>query len=169
MKGTCLEDCNLFTAERMRVRSFSGGGFTLLELMVVIFIVSVVLALALPSFTGVGENKAMSDAKRIASILRYLNDSAQSTKESLSLKVDFRDKVIEYSSPEGEKSERFDSLSGVELQSRGNVTEGELLFFFSPLGAQENIIMHLGDEDSAIEVTLNNLSGRVKIQSKDGS
>ena len=158
-----LRDFSLSSPERLRARYRRMGGFTLLELMVVIFIISVVLALALPTFTGMGENKLLSDAKRIASILRYLNDSALSTKESLTLKVDFKDKVIAYNGPEGEKSERFDSLSGVELQSRGMVTEGELIVFFSPLGAQENITMHLGDEGSRISVALNSMNGRVKI------
>jgi prepilin-type N-terminal cleavage/methylation domain-containing protein len=147
----------------LRVESGRRGGFTLLELMLVVFIISVVLALALPTFTGMGERKIVSDAKRIASILRYLNDSALSTKESLTLRVDFKDKVIGYNGPEGEKSERFDSLSGVELQSRGMVTEGELFVFFSPLGAQENITIHLGDEGSPMAVALNSMNGRVKI------
>lgn len=163
MRDTGLRDFSLSSPERLRVHYCRRDGFTLLELMLVIFIVSVVLALSLPTFTGMGENKIVSDAKRIASILRYLNDSALSTKESLTLRVGFKNKVIGYNGPEGEKSERFDSLSGVELQSRGNVTEGELLVFFSPLGAQENITMHLGDEGSAVAVMLNSMNGRVKI------
>lgn len=167
MRDTASRDFSLSSPDRLRVHSLGGGGFTLLELMVVVFIISVMLAVALPTFTGIGENKKASDAKRIASILRYLNDSALSTKESLTLKVDFKDKVIGYNGPEGEKSEQFNSLSGVELQSRGNVTEGELFVFFSPLGAQENITVHLGDEGSAMAVTLNSMNGRVKIRLKD--
>jgi len=163
MRDTGLRDFSLFSPDRLRKHFGRREGFTLLELMVVIFIISVVLALALPTFTGMGEHKMVSDAKRIASILRYLNDSAISTKESLTLRVDFKDKVIGYNGPEGEKAERIDSLSGVELQSRGNVTEGELFVFFSPLGAQENITMHLEDEGSAIAIALNSMNGRVKI------
>ncbi|HXX80281.1 MAG TPA: prepilin-type N-terminal cleavage/methylation domain-containing protein [Thermodesulfovibrionales bacterium] len=163
MPDAGLRDFRLSPPEELREYSCRRGGFTLLELMVVIFIISVVLALALPTFTGMGENKLLSDAKRIASILRYLNDSALSTKESLTLRVDFKDKVIGYNGPEGEKSEQFDSLTGVELQSKGMITEGELFVFFSPLGAQENITMHLGDEDSSISVALNSMNGRVKI------
>ena len=169
MKDAGPRDFRLISPDWLRGHSGERGGFTLLELLVVIFIISVVLALALPTFTGMGGNKTVSDAKRVASILRYLNDSALSTKESLTLKVDFREKVIGYNGPEGEKSERFDSLSGVELQSRGMVTEGELFVFFSPLGAQEDITMHLGDEGSAVAVTLHSLNGRVKIRVKDES
>lgn len=167
MRDAASRDFSLSSSDRLRRRSGVRGGFTLLELMVVIFVISVVLAIALPTFTGMGESKAVSDAKRIASLLRYLNDTALSTKESLTLRVDFREKVIGYNGPEGEKSERVDSLSGVELQSGGMVTEGELLVFFSPLGAREDITVHLGDEGSAVAVTLHSLNGRVKIRVKD--
>jgi prepilin-type N-terminal cleavage/methylation domain-containing protein len=167
MPDAGLKDFILPSSERSRVYYGRRDGVTLLELVLVVFIVSVVLALVLPTFTGIGENKVMSDAKRIASILRYLNDSALSTKESLTLRVDLKDKVIGYNGPEGEKSERLDSLTGVELQSRGNVTEGELFVFFSPLGAQENITMHLGEDASAMAVTLHHMNGRVKIRLRD--
>jgi prepilin-type N-terminal cleavage/methylation domain-containing protein len=163
MRDTGLRDFGLSSPERSGEHFGRREGFTLLELMVVIFIISVVLALALPTFTGMGGNKITSDAKRIASILRYLNDSALSTKESLTLSVDFKDKVIGYNGPEGEKSEQFDSLTGVELQSKGMITEGELFVLFSPLGAQENITMHLGNEDSHMAVALNSMNGKVKI------
>jgi len=144
MRHAGLRDFSLLSPDRLNAHSGRGAGFTLLELMLVVFIISVVLAFSLPSFTGMGENKIVSDAKRIASILRYLNDSALSTKESLTLRVDFKDKVIGYNSPEGEK-------------------EGELFVFFSPLGARENITMYLGDEGSAMAVALNSMNGRVKI------
>lgn len=163
MPDAGLKDFSRSFPEQLREHFCRRDGFTLLELMVVIFIISVVLALALPTFTGMGEHRIMSDAKRIASILRYLNDSALSTKENLTLKVGFKDKVIHYNGPEGEKSEQFDSLTGVELQSKGMVTEGELFVFFGPLGAQENITMHLGDEGSRMAVALNSMNGRVKI------
>lgn len=163
MRDAGLRDFGLPSPEQLGEHYCRREGFTLLELMVVIFIISVVLALALPTFTGMGGNKIMSDAKRIASIMRYLNDSALSTKESLTLSVDFKDKVVGYNGPEGEKSEQFDSLSGVELQSKGMITEGELFVLFSPLGAQENITMHLGNEDSHVAVVLNSMNGRVKI------
>ena len=163
MRDAGLRDFSLLSPDRLRGHSGEKGGFTLLELMMVVFIISVVLALSLPTFTGMGENKIVSDAKRTASILRYLNDSALSTKESLTLRVDFKDKVIGYNGPEGDKSERIGSLSGVELQSRGMVTEGELFIFFSPLGARESLTIHLGDEGSAMAVALNSMNGRVKI------
>ncbi len=138
-------------------------GFTLLELMVVVFVISVVLALVLPSFTGIGESRITSEAKRLASIVRYLNDSAISTKENLQMKINLGDKLINYIGPDGEKSERFDDLSSIELQTKGAISEGEATVFFGPLGAQESFTIHLKDENSGMEISFNSVSGRVKI------
>ncbi len=143
------------------------AGFTLFELMVVIFIVSLVFAVALPSFTGIGESRLKSDAKRLGSIIRYLNDSAISTKETLQMKAVFSDRLISYNSPEGEKSEKFDSLSGIELQSRGMVSDGEVIIFFSPFGASESFTVRLKDDKADMSVVFNNMSGRVKVVTSD--
>lgn len=142
-------------------------GFTLLELVVVIFILSLVLAVAIPSLTGIGENRMKSEAKRLASIVRYLNESAISAKSTLNMKITFADKVLQYNGPEGDKSETFDRLSGIELPSRGLISEGEVVVFFSPLGATENFILHLRDGKSAVAVAFNSMSGRVGITQVD--
>lgn len=147
--------------------SRKASGFTLFELMVVIFIVSLVFAVALPSFTGIGESRLKSDAKRLGSIIRYLNDSAISTKEILQMKVVFSDRVISYTGPDGERSERFDSLSGIELQSRGMVSDGEVIIFFSPIGGTENFAVRLIDKGPAITVSFNSASGKVKIMTSN--
>jgi prepilin-type N-terminal cleavage/methylation domain-containing protein len=139
-------------------------GFTLLELVVAIFILSIVLAVSLPSFSTLGEARITSDAKRLASILRYLNDSAITTKENLSFRVDLQNKTVKYLDPDGEKSERFDTISGVELQTKGMITEGEVMIPFGCSGAAESLIIHLTDDRKALAVAFNALSGRVKIK-----
>ncbi len=143
------------------------GGFTLLELLVVIFVLSLVLAVAVPSLTGIGEDRMKSDAKRLASIVRYLNDSAISTKNTLNMKITFADKMIRYGGPEGDKSEKFDLLSGIELQSRGLVSEGEVIVFFGPVGASESFTLHLKDDKSDMSIAFNSISGRVGITRSD--
>lgn len=139
------------------------NGFTLIEIIVVIFLISLMLALVIPSFSVIGESRIKSDAKKLASILRYLNDSAISTKETFSLKVVFKERLIGYNGPDGEKTERFDSIFAVELQSKGTVSEGELIIFFGPLGASEAFRFFLRDDERVMTVAFNPLSGRVKI------
>jgi type II secretion system protein H len=141
----------------------SHRGFTLLELIVVLFLVSLVMAIVLPSFAGIGDNKLKSEARKMASVLRYLNDSAVSRKETLFIKFDLDKNNVTWKSPEGERSETFEDMTGVTTQSSGIVSRGELIVFFEPLGISENlsILMSRGKKDMTI--TLNHLSGKVKI------
>jgi general secretion pathway protein H len=138
-------------------------GFTLLELVAVIFIISLFTAIVLPSFYGFGDNKLKSEARKMASLLRYLNDSSISSKKTLSLKFDLQDGSILWQGPDGEKTEHLKSLTSVELQSKGEITEGEVTVFFGPLGTTENIAVHLKNEKEGMTVTLNSISGRAKI------
>jgi len=155
-------NCGIDTKKKYLV-PVTERGFTLLEIIIVIFLISIMLTLAFPSFSTVGESKLKSDAKKIASILRYLNDSSVSTKESFSLRVELREKLIYYTGPDGEKKERFDSISAVELQSKGIVTEGELIIIFGPSGASEAVRFLLSRNEKAMTVDFNPVSGRVKI------
>ena len=140
------------------------SGFTLLELVLVIFIVSLLAAVVFPTFRGLGHKTLESDARRIASILRYLNDSAISTKGSLSLKVDFGENTITWRGPDGERTEAYRNLVSLYLQSRGEIKDGQVTVFFGPLGAQEAMLIRLKDDDGReIKVALYPVSGRVKI------
>lgn len=144
------------------------NGFTLLELIVVIFIISLVLAVSFPSFTLRQDGKLTSDAGHIASILRYLNDSAIFTKETYDLNINFKDRVLRYKGPEGEKTERIENLSGITLQARGKVSDGEVTVFFGPAGTGESFTIHLTGEESSLEIVFNALSGRVKVSAHEG-
>jgi general secretion pathway protein H len=119
------------------------AGFTLIELIVV--------------------RKAASDARKIASLLRYLNDTATYTKETYSLKFDLRDAALSWEGPDGGKHENIGSLSSVYLPSKGEINEGEVTILFGPLGAEENIEVHLRDKGKGMTVTFSPISGRAKI------
>jgi len=142
-------------------------GFTLLELIVVLFILSLVMAIILPSFAGFGESKLNSEAREIASLLRYMNDGAASKKETLSMKFDLDKNEISWKGPERDTKKRFDDMTGVTTQSLGTVSKGALTFFFEPLGARENLSVHIGRGEKNMTITLNYLSGRVKIKDEE--
>lgn len=161
-------------AERARMLTLKIGicnhkAFTFLELIVVIFIVSVVLAVSFPTFTLQKNGKLKSEAGHIASILRYLNDSAISTKETYAVNINFNEKTMRYKGPEGEKVERIDNLSRITTQSKGNVSSGEVTVFLSPAGAGENFSIHLTGIESSMAVVFNALSGRVKVLADEGT
>jgi general secretion pathway protein H len=139
------------------------AGFTLLELIVALFIISLVAAIVFPSFSGLGEQRIASDAHKIASLLRYLNDTATYTKETYTLKFDLRDDTISWKGPDGEHHDDIRSLSGVYLPSKGKITEGDATVFFGPLGAAETIEVRLKDGEKDMTVTFSPVSGRAKI------
>jgi general secretion pathway protein H len=139
------------------------AGFTLIELIVVLFIISLTAAIVFPSFYSLGERRIASDANKIASLLRYLNDTAIYTKETYSLKFNLRDDAISWKGPEGEKQEDIKSLSSLYLPSKGQIKEGEVTIFFGPLGAAENIEVRLKDKTKDMTVSFSPISGRAKI------
>lgn len=140
-----------------------GHGFTLLELILVIFIISLFAALVYPSFSGFTESQLRADARKTASLLRYLNDSAIARKEQYALSFDFRDSALSWKGPEGDKKERLRTLASLTIPSRGLVHDGSVKVFFGPLGAQEQIEVLLRQGDDRLRVTFTPLSGRTKI------
>lgn len=114
------------------------------------------------------EGELKSEAGRIASILRFLNDTAISTKETYSIHVKFKEKSIRYKIPEGEREEKIHYLSRVFLQSKGNVSEGEVTIFFHPTGAGENFTFYLTGVKMTMEIIYNALSGKVKVSAHEG-
>lgn len=156
-------------AEKARMQISRTGissrlGFTLLELIVVLFIISLVMVLILPSFSGFGENKLKSEAREMASILRYMNDSATSRKETFLMKFYLDEGTVYWKGPDGEKKKKFDDITGVTTQSTGKVSKGEITLFFEPLGVRENLSIHMSKGNKEMAITLNHLSGKVKIK-----
>ena len=145
----------------------SKRGFTLLEIVVVLFIVSLVMAIVLPSFAGFGESKLKSEAREMASILRYMNDSAVSRKETFLIRFDLDKNMVTWQGPDGEKTKKFDDMTGVTTQSNGMVSKGELIVFFEPFGIQENLSVHIRRGKKGVVITLNHLSGKVKIKDEE--
>jgi Tfp pilus assembly protein FimT len=141
-------------------------GFTFLDLIVALFLISLITAIVMPSFAGFGERKVKSEAREVASILRFVHDSAISRKETYWIKFDLDGNVIAWNSPDGEKMKRIGNLTGLSTQSMGTVSRGEVTLFAGPLGLNENISLHIGSGDEDMTVTFHHLSGKVKITEK---
>ncbi len=141
-------------------------GFTSLELIVAIFLISIVAAIVLPSFAGVGERRLKAEAREVASILRFAHDSAVSRKEVCWIKFDLDGNLIAWKSPEGEKKKKFRNMTSLSTQSAGTVSRGEVTVFIEPHGLRENIAVHMVSGDENMAITINHLSGKVKITEK---
>lgn len=153
----------VFSSQRCTPDARRSSGYTLLELVAVVFIISLLTAIAIPSFFSSGDSGLKSDARKMASLLRYLNDSSIYTKKTFSLAFDLQEDSISWHGPDGDKTEKIKSLSSVALQSKGEVKEGQVTVFFGPLGINENISVHLKGDKKGMTVTLNAISGRAKI------
>lgn len=143
------------------------NAFTLIELMVVLFLVSLLAALVVPALQH-SESRINAEARKVASTLRYLNETAASKKVTLSISFDLDKGAITWEDSEGQRAEDMESLAAVELQSRGMVKEGELIVFFEPLGLREYLLVYLRDGSEERTVAFNPVSGRVKIIEPEG-
>jgi prepilin-type N-terminal cleavage/methylation domain-containing protein len=143
--------------------SIGRRGFTLLELIIVIFIIALLASLVFPSFGVLSKRQLSSDARRIASLLQYLSDSAMASKETYSVDFDFQKSSISWKGPEGDKTESLRTLAGVDLQSKGMTREGLVTVFFGSAGILEYIEVLLKDDEKGMKVTFNPISGRAKI------
>ena len=140
----------------------STDGFTFLELAVVLFIVSLMLALVYPAFRARSSDYA---PLRVASVLKEVNESSQARKENYSITFDMDGHAISWTGPDGNQSMNAPGLRSVTLPSRGEVDQGTLEVLFDYSGAPEDITVLLdGKDGKAFNVKLEEMSGRVYIQ-----
>jgi general secretion pathway protein H len=160
-------------------RNSRSAGFTLIELMVVIFILSMVALLVVPRLPFAHERDLGTAARTLAGTLRYLENQAVATKQYYRLLVRILDGRMEVTRvlPENEEVAVTDPAlanlalrEGVEFAdittSRlGKISEGEAVVDFSPLGADEFLLFHLKSQDGArfFTVALYPGSGRVEV------
>lgn len=153
-------------AERERTlisrTGISSRGFTLLEIIVVLFIISIALGIVLPSINI--ERSLSSEVKRFASVLRYILDEAATKKETLYLTVKLPEKRIIYELSEGKKEESLPHLLEIRSSSKGNIKDSNLTIFFYPSGVREAFVFMFQDKKEGYEVKINPVSNRVKIE-----
>jgi general secretion pathway protein H len=142
------------------------AGFTLVELIIVIFIISLTAALVMPRLWVRGERALKSEAKRISNTLMYIYDEAAGKKQEYILKIDFNADTYSY---ESEKESRVFRMKDnirfrdIIIPSLGEVSIGEIIYKFGPMGPEEPVTLHLIKDDSEYTVIFNHITGRAKI------
>ncbi len=164
--------CNVPSLRRIRRGGKSAmcnsrnKGFTLLELIVVIFIISIAAAIIMPSFPWAERGVLKAESRRISSALRYVYDEATAKKQTYLFNIDLDNKSWGF---KGKKESRNFEIRGnvkikdVIVPSRGEISRGKLTIEFGPMGPDEPIILHLKKDESEYTVIFNHLSGRTKI------
>jgi len=143
------------------------GGFTLVELIIVIFIISLTTALIMPNLWDSGERALKSEAKRISNTLMYIYDEAAGKKQTYTLKIDLNGDTFSYESEKESRNFRMKEnirFKDVIIPSLGEVSFGEIIYQFGPMGPEEPITLHLIKDDSQYTVMFNHINGRAKIR-----
>ncbi len=132
--------------------------------MAVLFILSLILTLVFPSI-NISQN-VHSEAKKMASILRYIKSSCIAKKEILKMKVILKEKTIIYDGYKGVSVEKFQFLDAVETTTKGIITDSELDIFFNPTGMREELKFYFYDGKEKVFVVYNPFSNQVKIKNE---
>jgi len=139
------------------------GGFTLVELSLVILIIGLFCLLTVPMFAGWGEGSLQSSARRLAGTVKYLYNESALRRQEFRLEFDleksaYQARVLE---PGGELTEvegtgRLQRLKGdvrfqdVDIVGQGKFTTGKVTTIIHPVGWLEETVIHLKDEDGRI-------------------
>ncbi len=153
-------------------------GVTLLELLVVIVILGSIAAIVAPKFSAFEGFMLDSEARKVAGLLRYLDESA--TTKNVYYRVWFRPEEESFeveSSPDGVEFKRVkdNSLKGYKFRAGidmedivvaglGKVASGEAAVVFNPGAGAGPFALHLKKSGAGLTVSYNPYSGKVTIK-----
>jgi prepilin-type N-terminal cleavage/methylation domain-containing protein len=160
------------------------GGFTLIELTIVIVILGVMLSLIIPRLGELGEANLKRSARHLSGMIRFLHDESLSKKDTYRLRFDISegrywtekwtilnlsDKTAEY--------KRFSSEMAADGSLSGQTTFRDVkvashpddpYIEFSPEGWVEHALIHLRDgEGRDFTLVVNPLTGNTEL--RDGN
>jgi general secretion pathway protein H len=136
--------------------SASRAGFTLLELVVVLVILSAVVALVVPRLPSMREAGLRTSARQTAALLRYLDERAVATKQLYRLRINLDEQRIDVvvRSATGDDLPADDPylqrnplasgtlISDLTTERLGRVTSGQVLVSYGPGGLTEPLLLH---------------------------
>lgn len=156
----------------------NNGGFTLLEIIVVIFILGLIAVLAYPSLQTLAEDGLSTASRRLAGTVQYLYHQAMATRQVHRLSYDFAENAFRVqvvgpngvlAAPASSVPSRVSLPPGVGFKDivslrQGKVAQGEVFTHFFPSGLVERTVIHLADEDqNVLTLDIHPLTGRVSI------
>jgi hypothetical protein len=121
----------------------------------------------MPNLWDRGERALKSEATRLGNTLVYIYDEAAGKKQIYALKIDFNTDSFSYESEKESRSFRMKDnirFKDIIIPSLGEVSIGEIIYQFGPMGPEEPITLHLIKDDSEYTVMFNHINGRAKIR-----
>lgn len=162
---------------RNDVRRDGKTGFTLVEIVVVMMLISLFMVLSIPLFGNIGTSSLDSSARRLSGTIKYLfNESAMSGLEyRLIYDLDqslYRAQILEAGGElvDAPDQGRQAALKGairfkdVKVPGRGKFTAGQVTTHIDPSGWVEETILHLDDGDGGmLTLRVMSLTGTTEI------
>jgi prepilin-type N-terminal cleavage/methylation domain-containing protein len=154
----------------------SPGGFTLLEIVIVVAVIALFVGLAVPRLPDVAGAKIHQNARKVSLILQLARTRAISLRRYYRVDVDIDTNAVavSYFGPEGkyipdDEVRQFrlsdGAIADVVTSSEGKVLEGTGWVRISPRGFIEPALIHIEDEQKRVVTVAPSLvSGRVLIQ-----
>lgn len=153
-------------------------GFTLIEMMVVIVIISLVAAIVLPLLPTTDASNLRNSARRLSTVIRYLGDRAVTTKSRYRMQLDLTENTLKIKKiVNGEEAEPEDpffsrkfiddgvSVEDVEIPRLGKTGEGVVNIDFGVAGLGEFVIIHLkGAKGDHFTLSAFPNGGKVKVE-----
>ncbi|MCW8859672.1 MAG: type II secretion system GspH family protein [Deltaproteobacteria bacterium] len=153
--------------------SNKSSGFTLVELLIVLFMVSIFTIFVIPRFSHIGEGNLNHSARRLSWTIKQLfNEAALSSMEHRIIydldRGSYRATILEPDGrvlpverfPEEIKLKQGIRFMDVTIAGRGTFSNGEVVARILPSGWLEETIVHfVGDNDKILTLQINPLTG----------
>ncbi|MBF0123331.1 MAG: prepilin-type N-terminal cleavage/methylation domain-containing protein [Candidatus Omnitrophica bacterium] len=150
---------------KMKAYCFLGNsskGFSFLELMLVLFIISIFCVIVFPMFNNDTTSSALSQAQKMSDLIVYVNDKALMSKKENILIVDVGTKTISFRDSGRDKKMIFSKINKVGLLN-GEVTTGEAVIAVSQWGIQQPVMIQFNDKNSGAKVDFNPVSAKAVV------
>ena len=162
------------------IKPGASRGFTLIELIVVMAVLSGLMLIILPRIPFVDEYAFKSEARRMAGLIRYIDENSTAKKIYFRLWLHPGKPEMEVESSEDGREFKASSDPGLQgislksgvtlreivLQGLGRVNQGDVGVIFNPGIGAEPFNMKIGIGERQMNIEYNPYSGKVKI--KDG-
>ncbi|HEY6871898.1 MAG TPA: prepilin-type N-terminal cleavage/methylation domain-containing protein [Geobacteraceae bacterium] len=153
------------------------GGFTLIEMVVVLVVISLVAVLVVPLLPSTDAARLRTSARSLGAVIRYLGDRSVTTKTSYRMTLDLADNTITVKKVvNGEETAPGDpffdrrllaegvTIEDVAIPRLGKLGEGSVNVDFGVAGLGEFVMIHLkGAKDRHFTVTAIPEGGRVEV------
>lgn len=143
---------------------FTNRGFTLMELLVVLFILSITLTFVIPRFMGKEEAKLKSTSRRLLYAVRRLSDEALFKKEKRILNINIGNGEY-WEEEKGRKSRLSNNISITDVTfGKKKIDRGVVSIAFFPSGFRDEAEIHLKGKGKGYTVVVPALGERFEIK-----